>query len=567
MSQVSNRSFVANDLVFNWESLDPIFNDLQNRSLNSLSDLKHWLKDQSELSAILEEEFAWRYIRMNIDTENEDYQNDFQYFVQEIHPKIAPFEDILNRRLNESRFKSELDGPGYKILLRNVASQIEIFREENIPLFTALSQESQEYGAISAKMTIQYEGEEYTLQQASKFLKNTNREIRKEVFDLIQVRRSKDIVSLNLLFDKLIEKRQQVALNADFENYRDYMFKSMGRFDYGPKDCFDFHDSIKTYFVPLEKMVAERRKSKMGLDVLKPWDLTVDPDGLDALKPFQNGDELLEKAIACFQKIDPFFSDCLIEMKKRKHLDLDSKKGKAPGGFNYPLYESGYPFIFMNAAGNFRDVTTMLHEGGHAIHSVLSHSLELTEFKSLTSEIAELASMSMELISMDHWDVFFDNEEDLKRAKRDQILDIVRTLPWVATIDKFQHWIYTNKNHTVEERYNYWLSLSNEFGTDLVDWSGYEEGKKNQWQRQLHLFEVPFYYIEYGMAQLGAIAIWRNYKKDPKTTIRKYKEALALGYTKTIGEIYETAGIAFDFSKSYVKELSEFLKEEIEKIN
>ena len=252
-------------------------------------------------------------------------------------------------------------------------------------------------------------------------------------------------------------------------------------------------------------------------------------------------------------------------MQEKKHLDLESKKGKAPGGFNYPLYESGHPFIYMNAVGSFRDITTMVHEGGHAIHSVLSHPLELVEFKNLTSEIAELASMSMELISMDHWDVFFDNEEDLNRAKRDQLLDILSTLPWVACIDKFQHWIYTKPSHTVADRENYWLSLLNEFGSNTVDWTGYEDDRKNMWQKQLHLYEVPFYYIEYGMAQLGAIAIWKNFRENPEKTIQQYKDALSLGYTKSIGEIYETAGISFDFSSEYVKELASFIHQEINK--
>ena len=252
------------------------------------------------------------------------------------------------------------------------------------------------------------------------------------------------------------------------------------------------------------------------------------------------------------------------KMDEKQHLDLESKKGKAPGGFNYPLYESGLPFIFMNAVGAFRDVTTMVHEGGHAIHSVLTHPLELVEFKSLTAEIAELASMSMELISMDHWDVFFDNEEDLKRAKRDQLLDVLGTLPWIATIDKFQHWIYTHPNHTSDEREAYWLQLMNEFGSKQIDWTGLEDYKKGAWQKQLHLFAVPFYYIEYGMAQLGAVAIWKNYRENPKKAIEQYKNALSLGYTRSIHEVYEAAGVSFDFSKKYVSELMQFVYKEIE---
>ncbi len=559
-----NRTFLSSELSFTWENLKPYFDNLLSREIESKADLMQWLNDRSELNAVLEEEFAWRYIRMNIDTTNKNLQESFQFFVEKVNPEIAPFENKLNQKLYDSDYKKELTEDGFPILLRSVANQIELFREENIPLFTKLESESQKYGAISAGLSIVYNGEEFTLQAAAKFLKNTNREIREEVYYLIQNRRFEEVEKLDNLFNELVELRQQVAQNADFENYRDYMFKSMGRFDYSVADCEAFHESIKKHLVPLLKEVTEKRKKMLGLETLKPWDLSVDINLQEPLKPFDSGEELLEKTIACFDKIDPFFGECLREMNRKKHLDLESKKGKAPGGFNYPLYESGYPFIYMNAVGSFRDIVTMIHEGGHAIHSVLSHELDLVDFKGLTSEIAELASMSMELISMDNWDVFFDNEADLKRAKRDQLIDILGTLPWVATIDKFQHWIYTHKNHTVEERNNYWLELTEEFSSGEVDWTGAEKFKASQWQRQLHLYEVPFYYIEYGMAQLGAVALWRNYKKDPKKTIQRYKNALSLGYTKSIGEIYEAAGIKFDFSNEYVQELSHFIYEELQ---
>lgn len=563
MIQKLDRQYISNDLSIEWKEIENYFLELKNRSISSLQDLQKWLKDRSELSAVLEEEFAWRYIRMNIDTTDEKLQQAFQFFVQEINPKLAPYENELNQKLYDSPFADQLKGDDFMILLRGVKSQIELFREENIPLFTELEEKSQEFGAISAKMTLSYKDQEYTLQQAAKFLKSTDREVREEVFILIQERRQKDVDQLNQLFDQLIQLRQKVAQNAGFDNYRDYKFKAMGRFDYSPKDCFDFHESVKKSVVPLLSEMTAKRKDLLQLEVLKPWDLGVDIEGKKALKPFEGGEELIEKSIQCFDQIDPFFGDCLRQMKAKKHLDLESKKGKAPGGFNYPLYESGYPFIYMNAVGSMRDVTTMVHEGGHAIHSVLSHDLELVDFKGLTAEIAELASMSMELISMDYWDVFFDKEEDLKRAKRDQLLDILGTLPWVATIDKFQHWIYTHPNHSIAERYDYWLSLTKDFGSNQVDWSGFENAKKDQWQKQLHLFEVPFYYIEYGMAQLGAIALWKNYRNNPKKTIEQYKAALSLGYTKTIPEVYQAAGIEFNFSNEYIADLASFVHEEI----
>jgi oligoendopeptidase F len=281
------------------------------------------------------------------------------------------------------------------------------------------------------------------------------------------------------------------------------------------------------------------------------------------LKPFDGGEDLLNKSIACFYRIHPYFGEKLETMKQHKLIDLESRAGKAPGGYNYPLAESGAPFIFMNAANAMRDLTTMVHEGGHAVHTFLTNNLALNDFKRAPSEVAEVASMSMELISMDAWDVFFTNADDLIRAKEEQLKDSLKTLPWVATIDAFQHWIYTNPNHTVEERTAAWDTCFERFGANFVNWEGYEDFKNNLWQKQLHLFEVPFYYIEYAIAQLAAIAIYKNYKENPVKAVLEYMDALKLGYTKSIPEIYETAGIKFDFSTDYIRGLVDFMKEDL----
>jgi oligoendopeptidase F len=315
--------------------------------------------------------------------------------------------------------------------------------------------------------------------------------------------------------------------------------------------------------MPISRTIVQRRAKSMGLSKLRPWDLSVDPEGRKALKPFEGSDSLISKSIEAFENIDPFFGEVLSTMKQLKYLDLESKKGKAPGGYNYPLYESGVPFIFMNAVGTPRDLVTMMHEGGHAIHSVLTHDLELTSFKGCPSEVAELASMSMELISMDQWHLFYNNEADLKRAKREQLEDTLSMLPWIAMVDAFQHWIYTNPTHTSEERKAAWEELETRFGFEEIDWSGLEDGKAHRWHKQLHIFEVPFYYIEYGMAQLGAIAVWRNYKSNPSEALANFKAALKLGYTKSIGEIYETAGVKFDFSEASIADLAEFVQAEL----
>ncbi|MDH3711626.1 MAG: M3 family oligoendopeptidase, partial [Cyclobacteriaceae bacterium] len=360
--------------------------------------------------------------------------------------------------------------------------------------------------------------------------------------------------------------RHQAAQNADFENYRDFMFAAMGRFDYQPQDCFDFHDSVAEEVVPMLNDLAQLRQEQLEVSVLRPWDKAVDPIGRDPLKPFKDGQDLTEKTIECFKRLDPYLGECLAIMRNMGHLDLESRKGKAPGGYNYPLAEIGVPFIFMNATSTLRDLVTILHEGGHAIHSFVTRDLDLANFKSTPSEVAELASMSMELISMDHWDIYFDSPEDLRRAKREHLEQIIETLPWVATIDKFQHWIYENPQHSVPERTAHWNRIFNAFSDRVTDWEGLDENKDNLWQKQLHLYEVPFYYIEYGMAQLGAIAIWKNYKKDPQKGLKGYLNALKLGYLRSIPEIYAAADIRFDFSRDYIKELMSFVQRELESL-
>ena len=561
------RKFVPEDLVINsWNKIKSLFDNLVDREISSALELEQLMLDQSELSAVLEEDMAWRYIKMNIDTTDKELGERFSFWIKEISPNTAPYAHKLNLKLVNSPYLKELDQEKYRIYLRSVKKQIEIFREENIPLFTTMEEKQQEYGAISAKMSIEVDGEKMTMQKAALLLKSTDRAKREEIYNKISSRRLQDEKALDDLFDELISLRQQIAKNANFDNYRDYMFAAMGRFDYTPKDCFNFHDAIAKEIVPIINSFEQKRKNKLGNESYKPWDTSVDVDGLHPLKPFDGGTELTDLSIECFNRLRPYFGECLSTMKAMKHLDLESKNGKAPGGFMYPLYEIGVPFIYMNAVGSQRDLVTMVHEGGHAVHSFLSRDLSLTEFKSTPSEVAELASMAMELLSMDHWDVFYDDAADLKRAKLEQLEKVLEGLPWIASIDKFQHWIYTTE-HTAQQRKEKWLSISDELGNQIIDWEGNENVHANLWQKQLHLYEVPFYYIEYGMAQLGAIAMWRSYKDLGEQGLDNYMDALKLGYTKTIGEIYETAGIKFDFSGKYVKELADFIKEELEKLS
>lgn len=561
------RSFLPkNFTITDWQSLEPYFKDLEERKINSLPELEQWLKDVSELEAVTSEDACWRQIRMTCDTENKHLEEAFNFFMLEIQPKIQPYADKLNRKLIETPFTEQLDKTKYFTYLRNVRKNIDLFRKENIQLQAELNVMQQQFGVISGKMTVLVNGIEYTLQQAARFLEDPDRNQREDVYKKINERRLQDKNELNTLFTTLIEKRNKVAKNAGFKNYRDFRFVELGRFDYSKEHCYQFHESVKLHVMPLVNNLYEKKKKKLGVDVLRPWDIDAEPIGTQPLRPFKTGEELVEKTIECFNELDPFFADCIRTMKNMKHLDLESRKGKAPGGYNMPLMESGAPFIFMNAAGQLDDVTTMVHEGGHAVQSFLTHDLELSGFKEYPTEIAEVASMAMELFSMDHWHVFFDNEEELRRAKEQQLERVITIFPWIATVDKFQHWVYENPDHTEEQRAVKWVEILDEFTSPVLDFSGLEEFRKYGWQRQLHLFEVPFYYIEYGIAQLGAIGLWKQYKHDKEAALNNYINTLDLGGTKTLPELFNTAGLPFDFSPTYIHDLMVFVKNEMDRL-
>jgi oligoendopeptidase F len=561
------RTFLPEDFtVTDWPSLAPYFQELLDREIPDKTSLEQWLKDQSELEAAVSEDACWRQIRMTCDTENKTLEEAFNYFCMQIQPQIQPMADALNKKLMASPLLNSLEKDTYHTFLRSISRSIDLFREENIPLQAEMSVLQQQFGQITGAMMVTVNGTEYTLQQAGKFLENSDRNLREEVYRKIQDRRLQDKPKLDELYDKLITLRHQSAQNAGFENYRDFRFKELGRFDYTKEDCYQFHEAVKLHVLPLVNEIYKKKKEKLGLENLRPWDMDAEPKGTQPLRPFTHSDELLQKSIECFNQLRPFFGQCLQKMHELKHLDLESRKGKAPGGYNCPLAESGAPFIFMNAAGQMNDVTTMLHEGGHAVHSFLAHPLPLTGFKEYPMEIAEVASMAMELFTMDHWESFFTNEKDLRRAKEHQLERVISIFPWIAIIDKFQHWIYEHPVHTHEERTQEWVAVLKEFQDSVVDYSGLETYRSNAWQRQLHLFEVPFYYIEYGIAQLGAIGMWMQYKTNKQSAIDNYCNALALGGTKTLPELFKTAGLEFDFSPGKIKVLMDFVKNEMENL-
>ncbi len=560
------RHFVPADFTLSdWSSIEPFFKTLLEKEIDTKEALEQWLLDMSELEAVVSEDACWRQIKMTCDTTDKSLEEAFNFFCTEIQPNIQPYADALNKKLVNHPLAAGLDQQQYFTYLRSIKKNIDLFREQNIPLQAELAVMQQQFGVINGRMTVTINGREYTLQQAAKFLENPDRNLREEAYRKIGERRLQDKETLNELFNQLMAKRNEVAANAGYSNYTDYRFKELGRFDYGKQDCYAFHEAVKLHVVPLVTLIYKKKKALLGLDTLRPWDIDAEQDGVKPLQPFSTGNELVQKTIDCFTKLRPFFGDCLSKMKEINHLDLESRMGKAPGGYNCPLPESGAPFIFMNAAGQMHDVTTIVHEGGHAVHSFLAHPLPLTGFKEYPMEIAEVASMAMELFSMEHWDVFFDDADELKRAKIHQLERVITLFPWIAIIDKFQHWIYDNAGHTNEQRTAKWMEILAEFSDGVVDYSGLENYRSNAWLRQLHLFEVPFYYIEYGIAQLGAIGMWMQFKQNPEKALDNYCNALALGGTATLPQLYETAGLQFDFSPAVIKGLMDFVKVELDK--
>lgn len=565
-----SSSFIPNPFVVqSKDDVIPLFESLLVRSIANAQDFEQFLQNVSDLESALSEDMAWRYIKMTCDTQNKDHETSYLTFVQEIQPHLSPLEDQLNRKIVNSPFAESLRqlNEGNEIYIRGLKGAVEIFREENIPIQSELATLAQEYSSIQGNMSIEWEGQTITLQQASNILMQTDRQKREQVWHLMQKRRSEDTDKLNKLFNKMVQLRHQLAVNAGFENFRDYMFKAMDRYDYDVEACKDFHRSVETAVVPMLKSLMLDRKTKMRLASLKPWDTAVDPLGREPLKPFHGGAQLLEKGIDCLERVDPYFGDCLKTMKSNNLLDLDSRLGKAPGGYNYPLAKTNMPFIFMNASGNLRDVETLVHEAGHAIHSFQMAPLTLNAYKNTPSEVAELASMSMELLTMNTWDAYFDDKSLLNRAKSEQLEGILGTLPWIAQVDAFQHWIYENPTHNDAERTARWLELCSRYGSGEVDYTDLETALENSWHKQLHIFEVPFYYVEYGFAQLGAVGVWKNYITKGQAAIEDYKAFLKLGNTKSIPNIYETAGVKFEFSESYISDLMQFVKVELAAIH
>ena len=546
-------SFVPKDLDgSSWESIEPFMNDLRDRKLSCSNCLETFIADRSSLSEVISEARARLYIDMTCHTDDEDIQKSWMQFVENVQPKLSEYSDTLNRRLVEHQALDELP-ERFGILVKGIKTDIAIFREENIPLSTQATKLVTEYNEICGAQMVEFDGEQKTFAQMAIYFENTDRKIREDAWKAVSERRFEDNERVSEIYDELIQIRHKMATNAGFEGFQQYMFASMHRFDYSIEDCLEFHESIETVCQPLRHRTDGERMRDLGVDSLRPWDMGVDVKGRPPLQPFNDVQEMVDGCSRIFHNMSEELGNYFDQLDANDCLDLDSRKGKAPGGYQYYLQKSRLPFIFMNAAGTQRNIETMIHEAGHAFHSFYSGHLDLIHERDSPIEFAEVASMSMELLTHPHWEEFYDNK-DADRARRKHLEDIISFMPWMATIDAFQHWVYANPNHSREERAEKWLELGERFGPK-VDMTGFEDIHKVSWQRQGHLFGVPFYYVEYGIAQLGALQMWKYHRRDTQDALDRYKSGLSLGYTRGLTELFQASGLELSFSESYVGEL------------
>ena len=564
MTTMMMTEFVPADIdASTWENLQPYYQQLLDREFKCSGCLEQFLLDRSELDAAAEEAGSNLYIAMTCNTEDEDAKNGFLAFVETVEPELKKVGFELNKKVVASPHVKDLDTQRYAVLLRNWFADVEIFRDENVPLQTEDTKLGQEYAELCGAMMVEFDGEEKTMPQMGVYQQDSGRAIREAAWRGVAERRLQDREKIDGMFDSMVKNRNQTAKNADFEDYRGYMFAVKHRFDYTPEDCIAFHNAVEQTCMPIVRKLAEERKAALGVDTLRPWDLAVDPHGHPPLKPVEDADELIEKTSKLFHRMDGELGEMFDTMRDGGYsLDLDSRKGKAPGGYQASRDRKRKPFIFMNAASLPRDLDTMVHEAGHAFHYMLCRHDDLVWYRGAPLEFAEVASMSMEMLSYPFLEEFYTSEET-KRAIRIHLEGIVNFLPWCATIDAFQHWIYLNPDHTREERTAHWLELCKRFGSG-VDWSGLEAEQEAEWHRQLHLFQVPFYYIEYGIAQLGALQMWLHYCNDSEAALALYKKGLALGSSRPLPELFENSGLKFDFTAQMVGTLMKAVEEALD---
>ena len=543
------------------QALDPLFMDLEERPLSTPADLERWLEDWSELASVVAEEESKRYIEHTCRTDDPDTEKRYLEFQREIAPFVKPRWQHLKRKYAASTHRTRIDPDRYHVLDRALMNEVELYREDNVPLETRDAELVADWQRISGAMTVYFDGKDRTIPQVSRALEETDRARREKAWKATTARRLRDRDPIDAIYDEMVRNRDRRARNAGFANFRDYAFREKGRFDYTPDDCRRFHDAVAEVAVPALRRLHARQRNLLKVEVLRPWDLNVDPEGAAPLRPFTKVAELVRGARDIFARVDPALARLFEAVRDRGNLDLDSRKGKAPGGYQCTLDAQRVPFIFMNAAGLQRDVVTLLHEGGHAFHAILARNDSLLAYRGAPTEFCEVASMGMEALGSVHLDVFY-GKRDAERARRRWFEDILKVFPWIATIDAFQHEVYLRPDATAADRRGMWLAQRERFkGGD--DWIGLEEAHGSQWHAQMHPFCVPFYYIEYAIAQIGALQIWRNAGKDRAKALEKYRAALSLGGSRPLPDLFRAAGTKFGLDAKTLKPLIKAVEAEL----
>lgn len=559
-----NRTYVPENLnVDDTHEVSKLYRHLLQREIPvDSAKLRQWILDWSELESVLGEVSCRRYVAMTCNTADEKAAKAYTDFVENIQPIMNEYDDKLNKKLVAHPAKDALQGE-FGEWFKGVQVSLDLFSPDNIALETEENKEIQAYQKITGVMSVEFDGETKTMQQMAAYMERTDRELRERAWRTMWERRLQDKDALDKSFDNLFAIRKQVAKNAHCKDFIDYIFLAKHRFDYSPADCEAFHESIEKLVLPLQKEIYKKRAQKMGLERLRPWDLNVDPLDRAPLKPYSTGDELIEKVDQIFESIHPQAGKWAREMQAKKLIDPDSRLGKAPGGYQIGFDESRLPFIFMNSACTDRDIYTLLHESGHSFHQFALADQPIFPYRDVPAEFAEVASMSMELIGMSNLKPFYGNDrEAIERSTIGELEDVIWLFPWVASVDSFQHRLYNFPEHTASDRSDIWTEIMDRYDAG-VDYTGLEAVRRNLWQKQLHIFECPFYYIEYGIAQIGALQVWANFKKDPKKAIDDLFRAESLGSSRPVKELFEAANIKFDFSPRTLEPLMQVVWDEL----
>ena len=545
-----------------WEQIEPWYRKLLDRPIGSPRELEDWLSDVGELNAAVGQVGVKRYIAMTCQTDDPGREAAYLEFVREIEPRLKPVQNAIREIYLDSPHRPGLPADRYHVFDRAQENRRALYREANIPRETALAELEQQYQKVIGAMTIEFRGEERTPAQMAPFLEETDRATRQAAWELVANRRLADREALDDLFDRMTGLRAEVAREAGFSDFVAYAYRVRERFDYGVEDALAFQQAVETVVVPLARGLQEERRVALGVETLRPWDLSVDPLGRPPLRPFEDVEELAARTETIFTSVDPDLGRQFHYLRTHGLLDLANRKGKAPGGYQTTLEDDRLPFIFMNAVGLDGDVRTLLHEGGHAFHALASRGETLAAYRESPIEFCEVASMSMELLGARDLGEFY-GADDANRSYRQLLEGIVLILPWIATVDAFQHWIYTHPGHSRDDRRTAWSALLDRFG-GIVDWSGLEDARASSWHRQLHIFLYPFYYIEYGIAQLGALGIWRRTLTDRPGAVSAYKRALALGGSRPLPALFESAGVPFAFQATTIAPLMDAVRQELD---